>query len=100
MHPTPTKSSVAQAALARLHDPYSRLVSRSAFSSMLKYDVSGVGLNLVTGEEYLERTNVARLEDGRRPESGVWVLGVIQGSLAEQAGLRLVRKEERVGCLP
>ncbi|KAL6774099.1 CTPC1 [Auxenochlorella protothecoides x Auxenochlorella symbiontica] len=81
--------SVVRAALAQLHDPYSRLISRSAFAGMLKYDVSGVGLNLVTGEEYLERTNAARLEDGRRPSAGVWVLGVIQGSLAEQAGVRL-----------
>ncbi len=81
---------MVRAALARLHDPYSRLISRSAFAGMLKYDVSGVGLNLVTGEEYLERTNAARLEDGRRPSAGVWVLGVIQGSLAEQAGVRLV----------
>ena len=37
-------------------DPYCRFISPSDFASMKKYDVTGVGLNLGTAEEYLKKT--------------------------------------------
>lgn len=42
--------------LRTLRDPYSRFVSPQEFSAMLKYDVSGVGLNLGTAEEFVNKT--------------------------------------------
>lgn len=42
--------------LSELRDPYSRFVSPRDFQSMLKYDVSGVGLNLGTAEDLEAKT--------------------------------------------
>ena len=42
--------------LRALRDPYSRFISPEEFSAMLKYDVSGVGLNLGTAEEFVNKT--------------------------------------------
>ena len=42
--------------LAELDDPYSRFIPPAEFASMLKYDVSGVGLNLGTAEEFVNKT--------------------------------------------
>lgn len=42
--------------LAALRDPYTRFVPPTEFKSMLKYDVSGVGLNLGTAEEFANKT--------------------------------------------
>lgn len=39
-----------------LPDPYCRWVPPSEFAAMKKYDVTGVGLNLGTGEEYVKKT--------------------------------------------
>lgn len=39
-----------------LRDPYSRFISPDEFATMLKYDVSGVGLNLGTAEEFVNKT--------------------------------------------
>ena len=39
-----------------LRDPYSRFISPDEFAAMLKYDVSGVGLNLGTAEEFVNKT--------------------------------------------
>ena len=45
---------------------------------MLKYDVTGVGLNLGTGEEFVRKTGMP-LPAGREAEqAGVWVLGLIK----------------------
>ncbi len=45
---------------------------------MLKYDVTGVGLNLGTGEEFMRKTGLP-LPAGRQAEqAGVWVLGLIK----------------------
>ena len=44
----------------------------------MKYDVTGVGLNLGTGEEFTRKTGLA-LPSGRAgEEGGVWVLGVVK----------------------
>lgn len=37
-------------------DPYCRFIEPSEFASMKKYDVTGVGLNLGTGEEFTKKT--------------------------------------------
>jgi hypothetical protein len=43
--------------LARgISDPYSRFISPTEFAGMKKYDVTGVGLNLGTAEEYTRKT--------------------------------------------
>ena len=39
-----------------LPDPYCRWVPPSEFAAMKKYDVTGVGLNLGTAEEYVKKT--------------------------------------------
>ncbi len=45
---------------------------------MLKYDVTGVGLNLGSGEEFVRKTGMP-LPAGREAEqAGVWVLGLIK----------------------
>lgn len=78
--------------LAELHDPYSRFVTPVEFASMLKYDVSGVGLNLGTAEEFANKTG-QQLPAGREAGSeagteGVWVVGLIKGLAADSAGLQ------------
>lgn len=39
-----------------LSDPYSRFIPASELSAMKKYDVTGVGLNLGTAEEFQRKT--------------------------------------------
>lgn len=39
-----------------ISDPYSRFISPAEFAAMKKYDVTGVGLNLGTAEEYTRKT--------------------------------------------
>eukprot|EP00983_Pelagomonas_calceolata_P128201 1161487-Pelagomonas_calceolata.AAC.9 len=39
-----------------LNDPYCRFIQPSELQSMKKYDVTGVGLNLGTAEEYVLKT--------------------------------------------
>ncbi|EFN55775.1 hypothetical protein CHLNCDRAFT_145217 [Chlorella variabilis] len=78
--------------LAQLRDPYTRFVPAADFAAMRKYDVSGVGLNLGTAEEFANKTGLA-LPEGRPSSSqaaaeGVWVLGLIRGSAADAAGLQ------------
>lgn len=68
-----------------LSDPYTRFISPSEFTAMLKYDITGVGLNLVTGEEFSKKVNQP-LPEGRS-SSGVFVLGVIKSSSADQGGI-------------
>lgn len=43
--------------LARgVSDPYCRFITPEEFATMKKYDVTGVGLNLGTAEEYIKKT--------------------------------------------
>jgi hypothetical protein len=37
-------------------DPYCRFIEPGDFAAMKKYDVTGVGLNLGTAEEYVKKT--------------------------------------------
>jgi hypothetical protein len=53
--PHPSCSAIREL-LGALHDPYSRFITPTDFTSMLKYDVSGVGLNLGTAEELANKT--------------------------------------------
>jgi len=39
-----------------LKDPYCRFIQPSELQAMKKYDVTGVGLNLGTAEEYVLKT--------------------------------------------
>lgn len=62
---------------------------------MLKYDVSGVGLNLGTLEELRAKTGLGPpLSVGSSGSSttisngGVWVVGLVRGAAADAAGLR------------
>lgn len=41
---------------AGVPDPYCRFISPPEFAAMKKYDVTGVGLNLGTAEEYVKKT--------------------------------------------
>eukprot|EP01023_Acetabularia_acetabulum_P020223 TRINITY_DN20447_c0_g1_i1.p1 TRINITY_DN20447_c0_g1~~TRINITY_DN20447_c0_g1_i1.p1 ORF type:complete len:559 (-),score=95.65 TRINITY_DN20447_c0_g1_i1:197-1873(-) len=68
---------------AGLNDPYSRFISPPEFEEMRKYDMSGVGLNLGTGDEMSKRTG---LPNGGVRE-GVWVVGVIKGAQGWNAGI-------------
>jgi carboxyl-terminal processing protease len=46
--------------LARVvRDPYTRLIPPEEFAAMARYDVTGVGLNLGTAEEYVRKTGRA-----------------------------------------
>ena len=57
----PPPCSVIRELLGTLRDPYSRFITPTDFTSMLKYDVSGVGLNLGTAEEFANKTVGLRL---------------------------------------
>lgn len=39
-----------------LDDPYTRFVTREEFSSLVKYDVSGVGMNVGTADDFVKNT--------------------------------------------
>ena len=67
--PHPSCSAIREL-LGALHDPYSRFITPTDFTSMLKYDVSGVGLNLGTAEEFANKTVRA---DGWWV--GAWLMG-------------------------
>eukprot|EP00775_Hariotina_reticulata_P008411 gene8411-8595_t len=68
-------------------DPYCRFISPSEFASMRKYDVTGVGLNLGTAEEFVKKTGRALPGDAGATAGGVWVVGLSKGSEADRAGI-------------
>lgn len=41
-----------------LADPYSRFITPEEFQAMRKYDVTGVGLNLATAEEFVRKSGI------------------------------------------
>jgi hypothetical protein len=41
-----------------LSDPYSRFITPEEFQAMRKYDVTGVGLNLATAEEFTRKSGL------------------------------------------
>lgn len=97
-------------------DPFTRFISPEEFKGMMKYDITGIGLNLVTGTsrglvaadllgqicrgphrepavcsfacagEEYSRKSGSPLPEGRSP-SGIFVLGVVKSSLSDQAGI-------------
>ena len=79
-------------------DPYTRLLMPDEFERLSKYDVSGVGLNLGTREEYEQRVGSARdviagptTTNNNAVAAGYdpfVVLGVVIHSPAEEAGIR------------
>ncbi|KAF6257207.1 ClpP/crotonase [Scenedesmus sp. NREL 46B-D3] len=69
-------------------DPYCRFIPTAEFASMKKYDVTGVGLNLGTAEEYTKKTGRALPQSAAAdPNGGVWVVGLSKGSEADRAGM-------------
>jgi hypothetical protein len=51
-------------------DPYCRFIEPAEFSNMKKYDVTGVGLNLGTAEEYIKKT-VSRIGCGLHQSAAI-----------------------------
>ena len=80
--------SAVRSMISSLGDPYSRFVSPDEFSSMAKYDVSGIGLNLGTRTELRTKTGLEPAQERERQGEGVWVVGLIRGSPAEVAGMK------------
>lgn len=59
-------------------DPYTRFIPPEEFKQLTKFDVSGAGVNVVSGEEYQQRI-VKSLPRNKTPEDGgVWVVGLIK----------------------
>ncbi len=54
-----------------LKDPYTRFITPSEFEAMRKYDVTGVGLNLATAEEFSRKSGMSLPEDRKDAEVGV-----------------------------
>ncbi len=46
-----------------LKDPYSRFITPTEFQAMRKYDVTGVGLNLATAEEFSRKSGMSLPDD-------------------------------------
>ena len=46
-----------------LKDPYTRFITPSEFDAMRKYDVTGVGLNLATAEEFSRKSGMSLPDD-------------------------------------
>jgi carboxyl-terminal processing protease len=60
------------------NDPYTRFIPPDDFKGLTKYDVTGVGLNLGSGEEFVAKVG-RPLPRGRAVEDGgVWVVGLIK----------------------
>ena len=53
-----------------LKDPYTRFITPSEFEAMRKYDVTGVGLNLATAEEFSRKSGMSLPEDSKDAEVG------------------------------
>ncbi|GMH43501.1 hypothetical protein BSKO_11423 [Bryopsis sp. KO-2023] len=73
--------------LARgLRDPYSRLIPLEEFDAMRKYDMTGVGLNVGTADDYVKNT-ASPLPRNSRGTDGIWVMGLMKDSPADGAGM-------------
>ena len=61
-----------------LKDPYTRFITPSEFEAMRKYDVTGVGLNLATAEEFSRKSGMSLPEDRKDAEVGdFWLSGML-----------------------
>ena len=54
-----------------LKDPYTRFITPPEFEAMRKYDVTGVGLNLATAEEFTRKSGMQLPEDRKDAEVSV-----------------------------
>ena len=72
-----------------IKDRYTRFLSPGEFASLAKYDISGVGVNLGTGEEFEQKVGpLPAALAAAADRTDVFVLGLINGSEAEAAGIR------------
>ena len=69
-----------------LKDPYSRFITPTEFQAMRKYDVTGVGLNLATAEEFSRKSGMSLPEDRSGAEVRVPSLLCITHSLRTALG--------------
>lgn len=64
-----------------LNDPYTRFITPDEFQAMRKYDVTGVGLNLASAEEFTRKSGLPLPPD--RADTQVplqaWSLSVSKG---------------------
>jgi hypothetical protein len=59
-------------------DPYTRFIPQDEFRQLTKFDVSGVGLNVVSGEEYVAKMSQQLPRGKQVGEGGAWVVGLIK----------------------
>ncbi|KAK9797379.1 hypothetical protein WJX73_007798 [Symbiochloris irregularis] len=67
-------------------DPYTRFVTPQQFEGMSVFDVTGIGLNLGSTDDYSRKVGFDRPADQLSPEA-IWVLATVKGSAAEKAGV-------------
>eukprot|EP00210_Caulerpa_lentillifera_P006671 g6374.t1 len=72
-----------------LNDPYARITPKEEFSKMVKYDMTGVGLNVGSGTDFIQRTQKKPPGIGKNNPEGIWVLGLIKGSVSDLAGVSI-----------
>jgi carboxyl-terminal processing protease len=92
--------------LLELKDPYSRFLTPVEFSGMLKYDITGVGINLGTPEEFVAKSglslpsNPGKEKEEDEGEGGIYVVGLVSGLAADKAGLQQGDEVLEVGGQP
>ena len=91
--------SVVRELLAVLRDPYSRFVTPTEFSAMLKYDVSGVGLNLGTAEEFANKTVSGEAEEWNSAQATNGMLGEAAYDEQIRCGQAHGRGVGQLGCV-
>ena len=101
----PAARRAARAMLAfSLSDPYTRFLSPEEFRAMARYDVTGVGLNLGTGDDFSRRVGAtaprAPASSPAAPDAGVWVVGLVRGSPAAAAGVAQGDRVDAVDSAP
>lgn len=89
--------------LLELKDPYSRFLTPNEFSGMLKYDITGVGINLGTPEEFVAKSGLLLPNSPGKEEEertgGIYVVGLVSGLAADKAGLQQGDEVLEVGGL-
>ena len=75
-----------------LKDPYMRFITPAEFEAMRKYDVTGVGLNLATAEEFTRKSGMQLPEDRKDAEvRATGALHDMQCSAQERPAARSAR---------
>eukprot|EP00472_Partenskyella_glossopodia_P013148 CAMPEP_0197526736 /NCGR_PEP_ID=MMETSP1318-20131121/19128_1 /TAXON_ID=552666 /ORGANISM="Partenskyella glossopodia, Strain RCC365" /LENGTH=405 /DNA_ID=CAMNT_0043081051 /DNA_START=276 /DNA_END=1493 /DNA_ORIENTATION=- len=71
-------------------DEYTTFLDPDEVDGMTKYDISGVGINLVTKEQFRRKVgSISEKLDEDSQDKDVFVLAVLKDSAASQAGLEL-----------